>query len=446
MPLELQLKRSRYWYGRLEVNGKPRFFPLRVPVEGRPPRSLREEGDPAFERSRAKAQAKLDRIGEQMRERATKEELAQRVLEARTGSRLGSIALKDMAENWVKLRRKRTPAVRYVKECVSKIDSFVKFIGILYPATSEMSLVSKAMARSFMAQEQAKGITGKTYNDVLVLLRSCFHRLKEEAGIAENPFNQIPTMETDTISRIPFNEEELELILEKAAQDKFIYPLIAAAACTAMRLGDCAQLDWKTVDLVNGFINVKTTKTGALVAIPIFAPLAKALEGLTPLKEGFVFPDLARKYSISPDSLTDHVRSIFRDAGIGNPIEGAKSGHRDFQVARAKGKGLRHASVRDIPSFRTTWVTLALNAGVPLELVTKITGHKTVEVVIANYHQPGRNDFRRVLQAKLPRVLTGAGAPSNASNDSLLAMLKKMDDLTWRSIRDELVNEMGRRS
>ena len=53
----------------------------------------------------------------------------------------------------------------------------------------------------------------------------------------------------------------------------------------------------------------------------------------------------------------------------------------------------RRASVRDFHSFRVTWVTLALTAGVPVELVQKVTGHKTVEVVLKHYFQPGREGF-----------------------------------------------------
>jgi ribosomal protein S11 len=52
------------------------------------------------------------------------------------------------------------------------------------------------------------------------------------------------------------------------------------------------------------------------------------------------------------------------------------------------------------------WVTLALTAGVPLELVQKVTGHKTVEIVLKHYFQPGREAFRQALQMAMPKLLT----------------------------------------
>jgi hypothetical protein len=48
-----------------------------------------------------------------------------------------------------------------------------------------------------------------------------------------------------------------------------------------------------------------------------------------------------------------------------------------------------------------------LLAGEPLELVQRVTGHRTVEVVLKHYFKPGREHLRTVLGDKLPDVLTG---------------------------------------
>ena len=67
--------------------------------------------------------------------------------------------------------------------------------------------------------------------------------------------------------------------------------------------------------------------------------------------------------------------------------------------------GARRASVRDFHSFRVTWITIALAAGVPLEIVQRVTGHKTVDVVLKHYFRPGREDFRHTLENAMPRLL-----------------------------------------
>jgi hypothetical protein len=78
-----------------------------------------------------------------------------------------------------------------------------------------------------------------------------------------------------------------------------------------------------------------------------------------------------------------------------------------LQKERAKGKGARRASTRDFHSFRVTWITLALAAGVPLELVQRVTAHKTVDVVLKHYFRPGREDFKQRILAAMPQLLTG---------------------------------------
>jgi len=61
----------------------------------------------------------------------------------------------------------------------------------------------------------------------------------------------------------------------------------------------------------------------------------------------------------------------------------------------------------DWHALRVTWVTLALSAGIPMEVARLVTGHKTVEVVLKHYFKPGREHLRAVLGDKLSDVLTG---------------------------------------
>jgi predicted RNase H-like HicB family nuclease len=83
--------------------------------------------------------------------------------------------------------------------------------------------------------------------------------------------------------------------------------------------------------------------------------------------------------------------------------------------------GGRNASVRDFHSFRVTWVTLALTAGVPLELVQKVTGHKTTEIVLKHYFQPGREAFRQALNAAMPGLLTNGKTKTPAEQAAEIA-------------------------
>ncbi|MGA3008557.1 MAG: integrase, partial [Opitutaceae bacterium] len=105
--------------------------------------------------------------------------------------------------------------------------------------------------------------------------------------------------------------------------------------------------------------------------------------------------------------------------------------------------GLRRASIRDFHSFRVTWVTLALTAGVPLEIVKKVTGHRTAEIVMKHYFQPGQEDFRRTLASKLPAMLSGSIELKPIEPEELIAKFKAMTEETWQSIRDELLHRLA---
>jgi hypothetical protein len=86
--------------------------------------------------------------------------------------------------------------------------------------------------------------------------------------------------------------------------------------------------------------------------------------------------------------------------------------------------GVRRASVRDFHSFRVTWVTLALTAGVPLELVQKVTGHRTTDIVLKHYFQPGREDFRQALHSAMPKLLTNGHKTPKEEMRELLNQVK----------------------
>ena len=95
--------------------------------------------------------------------------------------------------------------------------------------------------------------------------------------------------------------------------------------------------------------------------------------------------------------------------------------------------GLRKVNQRGFHAFRATWVTLALTAGVPMELVRRVTGHATVEVVLSNYFQPDREEFRNALQDAMPALLTEG---SLSRDDQVCEILNNMTSRTWKKDRE----------
>jgi integrase len=460
MPIELRKQRDGslrdIWYARHELNGRMVYLNLGVKVAGTPPASLslKEEGDVMFERSRATAQAKFESIVEEARSQRSSERLVEKLYEIKTGEQIKSVKLTKLGEEWENIGRRRKPDDRYASQCKSRLTKFADFVHSENSKADEIAHVTRTAARAFLDSEEKRGVTAKTWNDSLVLLRATFQHLLPAGSI--NPFSGIPTKETETVFRKPFTPEELKAILDAAKKDKFIQPIIIAGVCTAMRRGDCCLLKASDVDLKNRFISVKTAKTGETVSIPIFPALydvlKKALKDSA--NDGFVFPKQAAMYTENPDGITWRVRKVLALAGfkdtqdegktetddekpaigklvkVNGPLDVALKQDANGAVHRGeihaeRNGGLRRASVRDFHSFRVTWVTLALTASVPLELVQKVTGHKTTDIVLKHYFQPGREDFRKALESAMPKLLTNG---KKSPKDALLLLINKVKE------------------
>ena len=447
MGLEIQRGRSVWWYGRATVGGRKYGRNLGVRIEGRIPERMQDMGDALFERSRAKAQAVFDKWQDELQRKSSAEELIQAIHEIRTGARIASLPLDQVFARWKALPRRRPLSERYVAVAESVFSRFCTYLNKHYKNVKELGNVQSSMARAFMHAEEARGVSEKTYNNTLILLRSACQALRKEAGLPENPFEGIPTKEEHTVHRKPFTTDELALIVEKAKADAFIGPIIITGICTAMRRGDCCLLKWESVDLEGMFLAVETSKTGETVRIPIFPLLAEVLRAAKARadkslsKSPYVFPEQSVMYRINDDGITYRVREIFAQAGFidtedtpdGQPVRG--------EIRQDRKQGLRRASVRDFHSFRVTWVTLALNAGVPMELVQKVTGHRTAQIVQKHYFQPGKEDFRAALASKLPALMGGA-AKREITKEEIGVKLRAMNARNWQTIQKGLLLEL----
>jgi integrase len=136
-------------------------------------------------------------------------------------------------------------------------------------------------------------------------------------------------------------------------------------------------------------------------------------------------------------TVSAYLNEIQRGAGvplIRTPTK--KQGLDQLQAVRTN--GLRRASIRDFHSFRVTWITLALAAGVPLELVQRVTGHRTVEVVMKHYFRPGREDFRQAIMKAMPKMLADANGRKSVKEE-ILALLAGMAACSWEQEREEVI-------
>lgn len=411
--------------------------------------------------------------------------------------------------------RNKPPSSVYQKESLKIIQRFIDWMGENYSSTSKLDHVSAEHAAAYMEHQKNRGITPRTYNKILTILKAACRRGDCKA------FDKIRQKPLETIHRIPFTPEELADVLEAAKSEPLIYPLVVTAACTAMRKGDCCHLQWEAVDLKSGFITVKTSKTGRTVDIPLADLLRSEIEKQRGNKSEYVFPQLAKQYAADDALLTKHfkrclaragfhdgkqpprqlkeydrkelaekaeahfrkiiteekrtrARTVFKHytagktlsraadlAGVSktsasaylNEVEQAtgiafiRGKQRKAEQTESRGKttqerktGIIKASVRDFHALRTTWITLALMQGLPLELVQTVTGHATAEIVMQHYFKPHREQLKTALQKCMPALLTGSyvetapATPPDKIIEDAVRLLESAKAKNWKAI------------
>ena len=69
-----------------------------------------------------------------------------------------------------------------------------------------------------------------------------------------------------------------------------------------------------------------------------------------------------------------------------------------------------------------------------MELVTRVTGHQTTDVVLKHYFQPGREDFRKALHSAMPELLTNGHSKSPVEQIAEIAATSTAKT-SWDDIR-----------
>jgi hypothetical protein len=88
--------------------------------------------------------------------------------------------------------------------------------------------------------------------------------------------------------------------------------------------------------------------------------------------------------------------------------------------------------------FKATFITMALDAGIPISVIQKIVGNAEVRVLLKHYHRPDKKTLSDQMDSKLPSFLTGAKTePSTAVRAR--ALLEGMNAENWQLVRVEVL-------
>ncbi len=84
---------------------------------------------------------------------------------------------------------------------------------------------------------------------------------------------------------------------------------------------------------------------------------------------------------------------------------------------------------------------MALSAGVPLELVKQVTGHKTTDIVLKHYFKPGQQELRDRIQSAMPAVLTESNTISREQH--AIQLINRLRNGSTNRDWDELIRVLG---
>lgn len=483
------------FYGRYMRDGKSKETSL-CHWEGVPPETAGGKGDDAFEQSRQRAREIFEEGMEKDISSEDKKAREMKIYALRYGGRMERVKIADLSARWDALPHKVDLTAERRERVHSILRRFKKFMEGAFPRVSECGSLTAEHFQAFLKDVEESGVAARTWNDYMETLRSVLAKVDPQSRGFREYLATLPKRTGETVHRRPFDNAELESIFAAALEtDPGLHPVLVAAACTALRRGDVCKLQWSAVDMDEGFITVKTSKTGETVEIPIFPPLLAVLKEADRKRDPdsdspFVWPEIASAYELNPFSLNVRLSRVLSAAGFAAP---AREGNGKYPAPASPGdavekveaairragwsavrrkKGLailqKHlqgkngktiakeigaarggvstylhemetlaeialvsppkvekgkATLAEIKegeqrknrgslcgwhSFRTTFCTLALGHGVAMEILQKITGHRTAEIVLKHYDRRGRAAMRKAIKDAMPSAIVGA--------------------------------------
>lgn len=360
-------RRGDIWYAKWTDRGEATVVSTGIRADGADDKERRrrrreaedwlmEQTEPLRLRHRADAVAML------MRRLQTAEER----LKDAVGKTVEKATLGDMARLFRESARRPDCSEGQLSRYCAALDRFAAFAGAGKPVADVGDSDAEAYSRHL-----AKSFSPNTHNKNVNALDLAWRVCGASAGIAngKNPWAAITRKRLDTHVRRVLTHEETDKMLATAKGE--LRTLVAVCLYTGLRLGDACRLKWE--DVRDGAVFVLTAKRGRRVAVPIHPKLAEVLAEVRGRRRGYVMPNMARRYGANENgssAVSKHVTRLIVRCGIEPSF--AVGNRKDV-----KGGKQRMRPDAGAHSLRHTFVTRAIEAGVPPHVVQAVVGHSS---------------------------------------------------------------------
>ena len=239
--------------------------------------------------------------------------------------------------------------------------------------------VTENIAQAFLSYNWKRGISAKTYNSNLDVLKRVFRLLCKD----QNPFADFKKKPGCAEMRQAFTTEQLQKLWETLQSPEYhilykeeMMVLYKLALYTGARCGDLCLLKWQAVDLERRLIRFVPHKTATTsrkrVEIPMSDVLFEALNTIPQTSE-YVLPQVAERYKRNPGGISRDTKKLIEAAGFQAVDEG-------------ENRRLRNVSRLGFHAFRHSYVSMLINSGVNPLVVRDLVGHTTVDMTARYTH------------------------------------------------------------
>jgi integrase len=251
----------------------------------------------------------------------------------------------------------------------------VPFLG-----DERLSTLSAGTLRGYRQHRLDEGASDSTINREMAVVSHLFSVATDEGWIASRPC-RIPKVAEPELPKIVLSETEQQALLQAAMDDRDSYVFTAMALTTGMRHSEILAARYDQVDWTELRLQVPDAKAG-----PRSQPLTPWLRDILRRERetaddpaGWVFP-------IARPTLTESEHRMTMARPFARVVEAANLGRPVTPHL------LRH-----------TAVTRLIKAGIDLKTVQKISGHKTVAMLL-RYLQTSDPEIDRAMKVLSPNL------------------------------------------
>jgi len=250
------------------------------------------------------------------------------------------------------------------------IHDFLKHLGT--KAERLLREITPIDVRSWRDKLKAKGLSAPTVNGAIKVLRMPFKAAHDNGYIDINPVtkNSVKLLrdEARNVSKDVFKREQITALINAAPSEDW-KGMVMLSYFTGLRLRDCSELRWSSINLDQHVITVETQKTRKTVTVTIHPQFAAWLKKQpSGIGKAPVFPTLAGKSGSGKSGLSMAFKRIMDRANIKG------------RLLRKKNGAGRSQSSLSFHSLRHSFNSAMANAGVAPEVRQRLAGHSSADM------------------------------------------------------------------